>query len=81
MPEALRVLGDEPVASLDIRNLRLGEELLDGWHRIIRDVARLGTSHKESRAVVLNGVRLVEGKVRHLIKRMPQHGQGHAELQ
>lgn len=56
LPEGLGVLGDEPVARLDIRDLCIGEELLDRGNSVVRYISRLGTPDEQCGTVILDTI-------------------------
>lgn len=67
MSECFRVLRNEPVARFDVRNLRVGEELLDGRHRVVRNILRPSATNEERRTVVLQVIRFLEREIGHMI--------------
>lgn len=69
LAECLGVLRNEPVTRFDVHNLRVGEELLDGRHRIVRNISRLSATNKERRAVVMEVIRFLEREIGHMIQR------------
>lgn len=67
-PESLRVLRDEPMPSIHIRDLSIGEERLDGWDGLVRDISGSSAANKERGALVLLAVCFGERKFRHVIE-------------
>jgi hypothetical protein len=57
------------MASLDVRNFSIGEELLDSRHCIIGNISGLSTTNKKRRSVICEIVRFLEWEIRHIVQR------------
>lgn len=64
----------------DVRNLRVGEELLDSRHSIVRNILRLSATNKECRAVVMVVIRFLEREIGHMIQRAADDRERNTEL-
>lgn len=69
------------MSRVNISNLCIGEELLDGRHCLVGNVAGFGATHKERRAAVLDTVGLAKRKVAHVFQRLAKNRQRDAELE
>ena len=65
----LGILRYQPMASLDVRNLRVREEFLDSGNVVIPDVSALRASDNKSWAVVLHRARFPVREISHVIER------------
>lgn len=68
------------MASLDIRNLRVREELLDGRNGVVADIFTFGAPDHQRGTVVRDGPRLTPGKICHALKRVAQDRERDAEF-
>lgn len=69
------------MSCIDICDLCIGEECLDGWDRVERYILRFGSSDEKRGPLVLEPVCFSEREVCHVVERLAEHREGHSELE
>jgi len=80
LPKSLRILRNKPMPSLDIDELEQGEELPDDGYHLVGDILAQRAADEEGRFAEAFLRWVLEGEVAHVVQRLGQDGQRHAEL-
>lgn len=68
LPECVRVLGDEPVSCVDICDLCIGKEFLDGRDSVEGYIMRFGSSDEKGGSFIFETIRVTEWEVCHIVE-------------
>lgn len=80
LAEGLWILGNDPVARVDIDQLKLGEELANQGDHLVRYVLALRAADKQRGLEEAACAGVLEGEVAHVVERLGKDVERHSEL-